>query len=216
MATKKKVSGGKLDLAKERPEYYRASKTPQLVKLKPVKYLAIEGVGAPASAEFQAAVGAMYGVAFTIKMTRKFEGTDYKVCHLEGLWWSDCDRSKLAEPEAFWTVPRAAWRWKLLIMVPDFIKESEAQQARSRLVEKRGDETAKRVKLEKIDEELSVQILHVGPYATEPESILKMREFMKAEGLRPHGLHHEIYLSDPRRVPPEKIRTILRHPVVKV
>jgi len=74
----------------------------------------------------------------------------------------------------------------------------------------------KRVKLEKIDEGLCVQILHVGPYATEPESILKMCEFMKAQGLKPHGLHHEIYLSDPRRVPPEKVKTILRHAVVKV
>ena len=216
MAEKQMISGGKLDLAKERPEYYRATKTPQLVKLKPAKYLAIEGAGSPESAEFQAAIRAMYSVAFTVKMTRKFEGTDYKVCHLEGLWWSDRDRPKPAELEAFLTVSREVWRWKLLIMVPDFIKESEVEQARSRLVEKTGDDTVQRVRLEKIDEGLCVQILHVGPYATSSESILEMRGFMREQGLKPHGLHHEIFLSDPWRVRPEKIRTILRHPVVKV
>ena len=214
MAQKKKAAA-KLDLAKVYPQYYKAGKEPVLIRLDPIRYLTVEGAGAPEGEQFHAAVGALYGVAFTVKMTKKFAGTDYKVSHLEGLWWADWDRSKLADPEALWTVPRESWKWKLMIMVPEFITKRDFDAARRQLIERRGDAAVDGVKLETLDEGMAVQILHVGPYAAEPESIGKMRALMKAEGLRERGLHHEIYLSDPRRVAPERLRTILRQPVEK-
>lgn len=203
----------KLDLSKLHPADYKSKKTPEIVDLEPGKYLAIEGQGAPESAAFQAAIGALYGVAYTVKMTRKFAGRDFKVATLEGLWWAEYDRAKLADPEALWTVPRDAWRWKVLIRQPEFVTAAEVETAKAAVLKKKGDETVTRVALETLREGKCVQILHVGPYAAEPESIAKMRALMAAQGLAPHGLHHEIYLSDPRRVPPERLKTILRQPV---
>jgi hypothetical protein len=213
--TSKRPAAAKLDLAKQHPDYYKAGKAPQLVQLKPASYLAIEGCGCPESPAFQAAIQAMYGVAFTVKMARKFAGTDYKVCHLEGLWWCECQTTDPSDPGSLWAVPRESWKWKLLIMVPDFITQSEVRNAIEQVIRKRGDETARGVKLEKIDEGLCVQILHVGPYAAELQSIARMHDLMKANALVPHGRHHEVYLCDPRRTAPEKLRTILRQPVAK-
>jgi hypothetical protein len=182
-----------------------------LITVKPAKYLAIEGRGEPGGAEFQAKIGALYGMAFTIKMARKFAGRDYKVCGLEGLWW--CDR----HPEAFFPdipkVPRGEWRWKLLIRAPDFINEKDRQAALAALRKRGKGEGADQVLLETIDEGRCVQVLHVGPYGEEPRTLQRAMEFMAASGLRLRGHHHEIYLNDPRRVPAARLKTILRHPV---
>ena len=199
----------KLDLYKEHKAEYAASKgKPVLVEVGPALYLTIEGQGAPGSEAFQAAVGAMYGVAFTIKMTRKFAGQgDYKVCHLEGLWWHKTRRSD------FMNAPRREWRWKLLIRVPEFIGADDLTEAQQTLAAKGKGPEINQVKLERIEEGPCVQMLHVGPFADEPRTITAMREFAETGGLTFGGRHHEIYLSDPRRVPPERLRTILRHPV---
>jgi hypothetical protein len=149
-------------------------------------------------------------MAFTIKMTRKFAGKgDYKVCHLEGLWWA------AGKGRDFMAAGKDQWRWRLLIRVPTFIREADLTRARAALAEKGKPPEFKKVKLEKITEGLCVQALHVGPYADEPATVAAMAELAAAEGLNFHGRHHEIYLSDPRRVPPERLKTILRHPVKK-
>ena len=203
-------TGEKIDLYKKHSSEYVTPKKPALVKVGPAKYLSIPGRGEPGGEVFQAKVQAMYSVAFTIKMTRKFAGKgDYKVCHLEGLWWAG------RKGGDFFKAPPREWKWKLLIRVPEFIKDADLKNAVAALLEKGKPADVAEVKLEKIAEGQCVQMLHVGPYDQEPASVAAMMDFAEGEGLSFHGLHHEIYLSDPRRVPPERLRTILRHSVRK-
>ena len=198
----------KLDLYKEHKDEYVARGKPALVEVGPAWYLSITGRGEPGGEAFTAKVGALYSAAFTIKMMRKFAGQgDYKVCHLEGLWWGD-DASV-----AFFTQPRSTWQWKLLIRTPDFIKADDLDQAKQTLAHKGKPTVVQEVKRESLKEGRCVQVLHVGPYADEPATIQTMRRFAEENGLVFHGRHHEIYLSDPRRVLPGRLRTILRHPV---
>jgi len=200
----------KLDLIKTHKSEYVAAKQPILVHVQPAKYLTITGRGAPAGANFQSSVGALYGVAYTIKMTKKFAGKDYKVCNLEGLWWGDTGASD------FFPLQPETWNWTILIRVPEFIKDSDVKAAVSQLKAKGKGDQADRVKLETIQEGQCVQMLHVGSYASEQETIRRMVEFASQQGLACQGKHHEIYLSDPRRVPAARLRTILRHPVGRI
>jgi hypothetical protein len=198
----------KLDLYKVHKADYIAPKKPAIVRLKPATYLAISGQGAPGGDEFTACIGALYGMSFTIKMTRKFAGQqDYSVCKLEGQWWADGSDSSLAN------APKEQWLWKLMIRTPEFIKEKDLEQAAAVLVKRGKGANVERVGLETLDEGDCVQMLHVGPYEKESETIALMEAFGEKQRLRFHGRHHEIYLSDPRRVPPERLKTILRHPV---
>jgi hypothetical protein len=197
----------KLDLYKEHKAEYVAPKKPVLVKVKPAKYLTITGKGKPGGELFQKHLGALFGVAFTIKMARKFAGQEYKVCHLEGLWWGD------KEGLDFSAVPLDQYNWKLIIRVPDFIQKKDLDSAVRALKEKGKGPQVAEVKLEKINEGLCVQMLHVGPYPDEVTTIAQMMELAAQNGLTCRGPHHEIYLSDPRRVPPVRLRTILRFSV---
>jgi hypothetical protein len=204
MPPKKKT--GKFDIYKAYAADYVTPKTPALVELKPAQYLAIIGRGKPGGAEFQARIGALYNVAFTVKMARKFAGRDYTVSKLEGIWWGGGKGDFLNDPQE-------TWNWKLVIRIPEFITPKEVDAAIERLRAKGKPAEVAEVKLETIDEGRSVQVLHLGPYEKEPETVRQMQSFAEQSGLRFHGLHHEIYLSDPRRVPPSKLRTILRYPV---
>jgi len=197
-----------LDLTKEYKIYYTAKTTPEIVEIEEGKFLTIEGKGAPGSEEFQAKVGALYSLAYGIKMLMKKEGKDFTVAKLEGLWWVDLDKP-------WHEVPREEWRWKLLIRQPEFVTSEIVEKARQEVVKKKKLELVNEAKFEKIKEGKCVQILHIGPYSTEPESIAKMRKLMEEKNLVPNGLHHEIYLvmAYPRKVPDEKLKTILRQPV---
>ena len=197
----------KLDLYRTHKAEYVAPRKPVMVKTGPAKYLTINGHGAPGSAEFQDKIGTLYGVAFTVKMTRKFAGKDYKVCHLEGLYWGN------GKDEIAACSDPSEWNWKLVIRVPDFIKEKDLNQAVVQLHAKGKTGDFEQVKLESIDEGSCVQMLHIGPYNDEKRTIDQMLAFVREKGLACRGKHHEIYLSDPRRVPPERLRTILRVPV---
>jgi len=189
---------GKLDLHRQYAAEYRASREPALVDVGPACYLALDGSGAPGGPAFQDATALLYNVAFAVKMRRKAAGQDYAVAKLEALWWD--------EPGA----PADA-RWRLLIRVPEFIRESDLEQARGLLGGRaRGAEA---VRLERLDEGRCVQVLHVGPLAEKAGSVARMRALADAHGLRFCGPHHEVYISDPRRVPPPRLRTILRRPV---
>ncbi len=194
----------KLDLYTQHKSEYVTPKEPALVDVSPAKYLTIDGQGAPGGDAFEAAIGALYGRAFTIKMTKKFAGRDYKVCHLEGLWGDD-------PTKCIFDQPKETWRWKLMIRVPDFITAQDLKHAAAKLREK--GKPADGVKLETLREGKCIQVLHVGPYSDEGETGRRMLALEREKGLVQHGLHHEIYLSDPRRVPPERLRTILRQPV---
>jgi hypothetical protein len=197
----------KLDLYKLHKAEYAATRKPALVDLKPASYLAISGQGAPGGDLFTASIGALYGAAFTIKMTRKFAGQqDYAVCKLEGQWWSELAAD-------FARLPKDQWLWKLLIRTPDFIKDDDLRQAVAVLLKRGKGEDVKRVRLESLVEGRCVQMLHVGPYEKEGETVAVMKDFAEKQQLLFSGKHHEIYLSDPRRVPPERLKTIVRQPV---
>ena len=157
-----------------------------------MSYLAITGSGDPDGPSFGEKVGALYAVAFTVKMARKKAGNDYKVAGLEGLWWG------VGTTKWMIAQTRDEWRWKLLIRVPDFVTAREVAAAAKALLVKGKGKAIARVKLETLREGRTMDA---------------MLECAKANGLRFTGRHHEIYLSDPRRVRPEKLRTILRHPV---
>lgn len=195
----------KIDLYQQHKQEYVAPKTPVLLTIKPAKYLAIDGRGAPGGPRFSAAIGALYAVAFTIKMTRKFAGKqDYAVSKLEGLWHFDGDPAK---------TPRDEWRWTLVIRTPAFVTAAELRKAVATLLAKDKPAEVKEVRLETLKEGGCVQMLHVGPYDRESETIEMMRVFAGRKGLELAGPHHEIYLSDPRRVPAARLKTILREPV---
>jgi len=198
----------KLDLYTMFASDYAAARTPTLVEPHVAQYLAIEGRGEPGGSVLSTRLGYLYNVAFTIKMAKKFAGTDYAVCKLEGLWWG---RKK--EGTTFLDEPRGDWRWQLLIRTPDFINASDRRTALSQLRSRGKNPAIADVELVRLDEGPSIQLLHVGPYEAEPESLERMHVFARENGLRPHRRHHEIYLSDPRRVPAARLKTILRMPV---
>lgn len=195
----------KLDLGKVHKADYVAPRQPALLTIKPAQYLAISGQGAPGGEAFTVRIGALYAMAFTVKMTRKFAGLqDYTIGKLEAQWFFDGDPAN---------IPRDQWRWKLLIRTPDFIKSADLKKAVATLLKRGKPPQVNEVKLERIDEGRCVQMLHVGPYDRECETLKQMEAFAENKRLRLTGPRHEIYLSDPRRVPPERLKTILREPV---
>jgi hypothetical protein len=199
------VAKKKIDLYRQFKQEYVTPKTPVLLSVKPARYLSIDGQGAPGGEQFSAAIGALYAVAFTIKMTRKFSGKqDYAVSKLEGFWHLDGDPAD---------TPRKEWRWTLAIRTPSFVTRGELTKAISTLLARRKPAEVKNVRLEQLKEGACVHMLHVGPYERESETIEKMRAFARSKGRGFTGAHHEIYLSDPRRVPAARLRTILRQPV---
>lgn len=197
----------KLDLYKKHKADYVAKQEPDLVDVGPATYLTITGRGEPGGAEFGKKVGALYNMAFTVKMQSKAAGLDYTVCKLEGLWWGT------NQQHDFQDQPRESWNWKLLIRTPLFITPDHLAAAQEQLIKKGKSAEVAEVELTQIEEGQCVQVLHVGPYSTESKTIADMTDFAKDRGLTRNGLHHEIYLSDPNKTEPEKMRTILRQPV---
>ena len=199
----------KINLYEQFKSEYKSPKQPTLIETTSANYLTIDGRGEPGGDCFQESVGALYSAAFTIKMTRKANGLgDYVVCKLEGLWWSDKNKE-------FARVAQKQWQWKLMIRTPDCVTQDDLQRAADAIISKGKSTEGARVMLEPIDEGLCVQLLHIGPYEQEAETVARMDQFMKENALVRNGRHHEIYLSDPRRVPPERLKTILRQPVSK-
>lgn len=202
---------GKLDLTKTDKPYYSASTEPVLIEFGELPYLSITGKGAPEGPAFAAATEALYTVAYAVKAICKGEHRDFAVAKLEGLWWVE---SKTESMQEAIRVPREEWHWKLLIRMPDFVSGEMADTARENAArKKKALEPIRRVAFETIREGLCVQVMHVGPYSTEPETLARLAAFMDERRLVSNGLHHEIYLSDPRKANPETMRTILRHPV---
>ena len=197
----------KLDLYRLHKDEYAALQKPVLVEVGRANYLAIAGRGEPGSPAFQAKLAALYNVAFTIKMNRKRGGEDYSVCKLEGLWRGS------AKGSHFFDEPRDHWQWELIIRTPDFIRERDLQEAIEKLKAKGRADEVKQVALKTIREGRCAQMLHVGAYDEESRTIARIKQFVEEKGLSLAGLHHEIYLSDPRRVAASRLRTILRYPV---
>jgi len=197
----------KLDLyAKHKNEYVANAKKPSIVRVGPAKYLRISGTGRPDSPPFNEAIGALYTMAFTIKMAKKFAGQDYTVTKLEGLWEVD-------SPSGNWSAPDNVFKWDLMIRVPTFVTEKDLKAAAEQAIAKGKEAPVHRVRLTEYLEGECVQMLHIGPYSDEQRTVDKMREFAALAGRQFVGRHHEIYFSDPRRVPPERLKTILRNPI---
>lgn len=196
----------KVDLYKEFKSEYVTPKQPVFVVVTPARYLSITGRSAPGGERFRSHISALYSVAFTLKMAEKFAGHNYKVCHLEGQWWAE-------DGADFHSHQPKEWQRRLLIRVPEFITQTEVDAAIKVVIEKGKSALANEVKLDELTEGRCVQMLHVGPYAEEKASIERMHALAEGEGVHLRGPHHEIYLSDPNRVPAQKLRTILRYPV---
>lgn len=196
----------KIDLVKEDKTYYTAKVNPQIIEFPKVSCLTFEGRGEPAGKAFTEAVQALYPLAYGVKGLCKKDGRDFAVAKLEGLWWVKSNKPALE-------VPRGEWYWKLLVRLPDFVTSEIVDKARQEVMKKKEIGLLKEIKFERITEGKCVQVLHIGPYSTEPQTIEKMRKTMKENNLTENGFHHEIYLSDPRKTLPQKMKTILRHPV---
>ncbi len=210
-----------LDLRKQWKHLYNPSaRKVELVQVPRFQFAILDGEieaghGPSNSPDFQAAVEALYGIAYTLKFMlklRKEDPLDYPVMALEGLWGTaDFDRA------AFDITQPSGWQYTVLIMQPEVISPEIFQEGLAQLRKKRGDQPAiARLRLERFEEGLSIQTMHLGPYAAEMETVAKMDAFAEANGYVLHGRHHEIYLGDPRKAAPEKLKTVLRHPVMKV
>ena len=197
----------KLDLVRLNKAEYVAPRSPVLVTVKPARYLTIAGRGDPNGPAFAEAMGALYAMAFTIKMAKKAAGRDYKVAPPEGQWWGAGKGQLLID------TPPSSWRWKLMMRLPTFVAARDRAAAVRALLAKGKVPIVRKVKVETLREGRCAQMLHVGPYREEHETIRRMMEFAREHRLVSRGKHHEIYLNDPRRVAPAKLRTILRVPV---
>jgi hypothetical protein len=201
------MSVTKLDLRKTlSPFYSPLAGEVELVKIPSMKFIMVDGEGAPATEKFQQKIGILYNLVYTMKFrSKRLLKKDYNVMALEGLWWIEGKRFDLAK--------REDWSWTLMIVVPDFVTDKMFSEAKDEIRRKKNPPGLAEARLELFDEGECVQIMHVGPYSTEPESIAKLEAFRKEHGFKMVGKHHEIYLGDPRRAAPSKLRTVIRHPV---
>ena len=172
----------------------------------------IDGKGDPnTSQEFKDGVEVLFGLSYKLKfMVKKSEmAIDYSVMPLEGLWWVD-DMSQFTIDD------KSDWKWTAMIMQPEFITLDMVNEAIEELRRKKDPVALSEIRFESYEEGKAAQIMHIGPYAAERRSLVKMERFAQENGYRYRGRHHEIYIGDPRRAKPENLRTVLRHPVEKV
>jgi hypothetical protein len=206
-----------LDLKKQLKHLYNPSaRQPEVVDVPAFNFLMIDGAIEKGfepgnSPLFQENTEALYGIAYTLKFMlkkRPVDPVDYPVMVLEGLWW--------VEDGQFDIQIKDNWFYTLMILIPAVVTPELFQEGLMQLRKKRGDQPAfSRLRLEPFEEGLCVQMMHIGPYATEPDTIEKMKVFSSENNLVWQNNHHEIYLGDPRRSDPSKLKTILRHPVTR-
>ena len=204
------------DFKKEYKEYYMPKDKPQIVSVPPANYIAVRGTGDPneAGGAYQQAIGVLYAVAYTLKMSYKtdyrIEGFfEYVVPPLEGFWWQEgVDGINYADKSAF--------HWISVLRLPDFITQKDFDWAVQTAARKKKLDCSC-AELLTVDEGLCVQIMHIGPFDDEPKTVALLDEYLAQNGyvndMNAHRLHHEIYMSDARKVPPEKWKTVIRHPI---
>ena len=206
-----------LDLRKELKQFYAPSaKKVELVDVPEFQFAMIDGAIEPGmepgnSPAFAGAMGALYGISYTLKFMsklRQVDPIDYPVMALEGLWWVEDGEFRIERKDNY--------VWIVMILQPDHITPEMFEEARAQVRAKRGDNPAlAQLRLERFREGLCVQTLHVGPYADEPATVARMDAFAAEHGYVMCGKHHEIYMGNPLRSAPEKLKTVLRHPVEK-
>ncbi len=200
----------KLDLKKEHKELYNPSaKEITVVEVPRMNFLMIDGSGDPnISIDYKYAVEALFGLSYTLKfMIKKTKTVDYTVMPLEGLWWAD-NMSKFAED-------KSKWNWTAMIMQPEQVTKESVAKAIEELKKKKEMPALSKIRFESFHEGLAAQIMYFGPFSDEGPTIKNIHEFIENKEGQLNGKHHEIYLSDPRRVAPEKLKTILRQPMRK-
>ena len=204
------------DYKKEYKEFYMPKDKPSIVSVPPMNYIAVRGKGDPneEDGDYKRAIGLLYGIAFTIKMSKKgdhqIEGYfDYVVPPLEGFWWQDgvvgVDYTR-----------KDTFNWISVIRLPDFVTQADFDWAVAEATKKKKEDFSK-VEFFHYEEGLCVQCMHLGAYDDEPATVDKMHAYMAEQGYRlditDERMHHEIYLSDARKVAPEKLKTVIRHPI---
>lgn len=204
------------DYKKEFKEYYMPKSKPEIIEIPQMNYIAIRGKGNPniENGEYQQAVAVLYAISYTLKMSYKgnykIDGYfQYVVPPLEGFWWQDgIDGVNYANKDEF--------NWISVIRLPDFIKREDFEWAKDEAQQKK-DIDCDKAEFLSIEEGLCVQMMHIGSYDTEPISVGMMDEYIKERGyendINNKRLHHEIYLSDPRKTDISKLRTVIRHPI---
>ena len=204
----------KYDVKKQFPDFYKASaNNVEIVDVPEMQFFMIDGHGDPNSAQsFQDAIATLYACSYTLKMSFKKmpKGKDYVVPPLEGLWY--------LENMAEWSMDaKDKWNWTIMIRIPDFVPKSEITKSIETVKQKKREKAPAidKLRVEEYHEKFSVQLLHIGPYNAEPPNIQKMHSFAKSKNYILNGKHHEIYLSDFRKIAPEKLKTILRQPISK-
>lgn len=207
------------DFKKEYKEFYMSKNKPEIVDVPKANFIAVRGKGDPNEdgGTYQQAIGVLYALAYTLKMSYK---TDYKiegffeyvVPPLEGFWRQE-------HVEGTDSFDKSAFHWISVIRLPDFVTEDDFKWSAETATKKKKIDCSSAEYLT-IDEGLCVQMMHIGPYDNEPESVATMDAFLEENGyandMNEHRLHHEIYLSDPRRVAPESLKTVIRHPIKKL
>jgi hypothetical protein len=199
----------KIDFKRELRHLYNPPRRFTVVDVPPMHFLMIDGHGDPNTAQvYQEALEALYAVAFKIKFASKRQlDRDYVVPPLEGLWWAE-------DLLAFVQRDKSTWDWTMMIMQPDWITQDLVSEAIQEVARSKDLPALPLLRFESYDEGLSVQIMYVGPYDDEAPTIARLHdEFLPQNGYVEAGKHHEIYLSDPRRTAPEKLKTVLRQPV---
>jgi len=202
----------KIDFKKDFKQLYNpSSKEVTFINVPKMNFLMINGQGDPnTSKDYRQAIEALYGVSFTIKFTLKFakRGPEYTVPPFETLWW-------IPDGKPFTAENKSTWLWQAMIRQPDHVKKADVMDAIKKASEKKPNPASAKIRFESLEEGPCVQIMHIGPYGEEGPTIAKMDAYIKENGYEFRGEHHEIYLGDPRRTAPEKLKTVLRHPVKK-
>ena len=206
------------DLKKEYKEFYMPKGKPEIVTVPAMNYIAVRGCGNPneEGGDYKKSIELLYGIAYTIKMSKKGDHKidgyfDYVVPPLEGFWWQEgVDGIDYSHKENF--------RWISVIRLPDFVTRSDFEWATEEATRKKKMDFSK-VEFLTVEEGLCVQCMHTGSYDDEPATVSMMHEFIESQGyaldITDKRLHHEIYLSDARKVAPEKLKTVIRHPIRK-
>ena len=201
----------KIDLKKDFKHLYSPSAGQvSVVDVPPMNFLMIDGAGDPNVApEYRQAIEALYSLSYTLKFTiKQGAGVDYAVMPLEGLWWTD-------DPGQFSAGNKGIWKWTAMIVQPEYVTDQLFAEAFAEVRRKKALPALAGVRFEPYHEGLSVQTMHIGPYAAEEPTVARLHGFARESGYELSGKHHEIYLSDPGRTASEKLKTVVRHTVRK-
>jgi hypothetical protein len=203
------MAATKVDFKREHKELYRAGADPILVEVPELAFLMVNGHGDPnTAAEYTQAIEALFTVSYTLKFAikRAADGFDYGVMPLEGLWW-------VPDMSDFTTTKKSDWDWTAMIMQPDEVTQGLLEDALASATARKPLPAAAKLRRERFREGPAAQVMHIGPYSAEGPTIKRLHEFIAESERTLRGKHHEIYLGDPRRSAPEKLKTVIRQPV---